>query len=1182
MSSSCSSNVAALQKRIEGLSDVDIESSQNVSDLLADISTSPSVPTSPIDNHSLSSLSEKDTSVALTPESKNKKGSLILSSSPAGSFSIGSPGSSSEIGGESDTRAFLAAFNSKYNATASTLFDVLDIVDELVGKSQKPVKEEFKPVIDDSQMRELKFAKAKIQGEKEALSRELSVSQSQINTLENQVTLLKNENKALSDNLNSLQKENNGLRQTLESMNQMMEAQMTEMSELGEQRTQLIDLSRKQGIVIEELEKLHKSHPITSTKAKRIDPLPQKKQEPSSESDMYELMTSIVRLITDTETESFSETISKIRDESWRPVKDRIIAICQSLLSRISACEAKIEQTAVTQRDANTSAEYFQQKAREILGVLEEELSFLQALTHSTDIQAAVFRAKQTDSPILSEESKTDLIKKCAMIGRFIEENLAELARERIDEKSTTTEIEPTRIFELMQSSSFEEKLSNLASFVDENADLTLRQMFDLLVAQVFINDLLKEHAADLHIRLAHCGHDIASLKQEIGDRGEDREQIEAMKKLVRHFKRRENKLVKYLSNYIEVSEQLTPVEMVELLIQNINERIEHYQTRQGESSQARGQDSQAKSGSKKSGSNSHSRRGEEEENGYVSSRSGKSTSRSSRRSQSEESRHSSRSEPRRAKLSEFEEELESKDEEIRSLKEELAKLQEVNEENERNRQIEAEKHSKELQCQLNAIKDKLHDVVKQSEDQRQECMALREELNNKVEEIELLNQNTNALKETHQREVEQLTEKLGGSQVQIETMTKQITEFESVLLNVKKQRQNLGSQIERLKAANTRLQESLECQSAKIKDEFNAEIVKLSEEKEQVCREKESLMSEIRILTAKNQQLSSENSSLNITKKSAELKLRGYEERLSSEKKNMQAKLTAHISATQATQSKQVTELSDQVEMAVQELSGLIPDGVEATDLRTVVSTVEEEFERMRAVQYSQAEVLDDVAEAQRMLGLEATGKIAPAVRDLVARNATNDRIATEAEQKKRQEQSEVERLRKEVKKAEGHSSALLQWERWAKRVYRVVHESEAINATGDELRMTLEEALLASVSHKDVYMRIESLRNQKAILLKYDKRILSTRQSPKTAVRPVIAICMFTRRIQRMAGCLPMSLSSRTAESTSSAHSKWSDDQVTPKRRRSSSSHSSSSSKRSKSVSGKSPLKPLIPLRI
>ena len=1208
MSSSCSSNVAALQKQMEGLSDVEIESSQNISDLLADISTSPSVPTSPPDDNSVSSLSENGASVEVTPESKCKKGRSLLSSSAAGSFGLVSPGSSSDIGGESDTKVFLAAFNSKYNVNVSTLFDVLDVVEDIIGKSKAAAKEESKIVIDDSKVRELKVANVKIQSEKEALSRELAVSQTQIGSLENQIVILKNENKALSDNLNALQKENNGLRQTLESMNQMMEAQMNEMCELGDQRSQLIDLSRRQGIVIEELEKLSKTQSVPAPKPKNETNLA-KKQSTDDADEMYSLMSSIVNEITNSQTEEFAERICAIRDGSKKPVKDRIMDMVSSVISRLADCEAKMEAMSASDKEASDQVEHYKQKAREILGFLEEELAFLQALTHSSDIQAAVFRAKQApDASILSEESKTELIRKCALIGRFIEENLSEVTSERIDEKvPLTANIQPTHIFELMQSSSFEEKLTNLSHLIDDNASLTLREVFDLLTAQVFINDLLKDHATDLHMRIAHCGHEIGSLKQEIEDTGDDLEQIEAMKKLVRHFRRRESKLRKYLSNYIEVSDQAAPVDMVEVLIQKINDRIEKYhsdavQSRKGQEAQ-NGQSSSStrrnESASSRKGEeqrkteSSQSRKAEmvvDDEDEYPSSR--KSSSHSSRRSsrseknRSEESRHSGKSGPRLSRLDEVEEELQRKDEEIESLKQELVKVQEKNEENERNRQIETEKHTKELQCQLDAIKDKLHDVVKQSEDQRQECLALKEELASKVDEIETLNKSTETMKESHQQEVTELNQKITSSQAQIETMTKQISEFETVLTNVKKQRQNLGNQIERLKNANTRLQESLDCQSAKIRDEFNAEIVRLAEEKEQVCREKEALTSEIRILTAKNQQLSSENSSLNITKKSAELKLRGYQERLDSEKKNMQAKLTAHIAATQATQSKQVSELNEELEMALNELSGLIPDGVEAGDLRTMVSTVEEEFEKMRTAQYSYVELLEDVNEVQRMLGIATTEKIAPIIRDIVNRKATNDKFTNESEQRKRQEASELDKLRKEVKKAEGQSGALIQWERWAKRVYRVVHEAEAVNLSNDQLRMTLEEALLASVSHKDVYMRIDSLRNQKAILMKYDKRVLLTRQSPKAAFRPVIALCMFTRRVQKIAGCLPMSLSSRASESAAStARSKWSDDQITPKRHRSSSSHSSSSSKRSKSVSkksDKSPLKPLIPLRI
>ena len=147
MSSSTSSSVAAMRKQIDALS---VGDSQNVSDLFADLSTSPSVPTSPndSDNHLLDFLNESGSSAKLTPSMK-KKDYLFMSSSPDLSFGGGR---------ESDVNAFLTAFNSKYDVAATSLFDALDLMDTLMLKSRRNAVVDPVAIIEDPRYRELKAA----------------------------------------------------------------------------------------------------------------------------------------------------------------------------------------------------------------------------------------------------------------------------------------------------------------------------------------------------------------------------------------------------------------------------------------------------------------------------------------------------------------------------------------------------------------------------------------------------------------------------------------------------------------------------------------------------------------------------------------------------------------------------------------------------------------------------------------------------------------------------------------------------------------------------------------------------------------------------------------------------------------------------------------------------------------
>ena len=1106
--------------------------SQNVSDLFGDLSTSPSVPTSPneSDNHLLDFLDGTGSSISLTPSLK-KKDYKYMESSGDISFGMGSTR-------ESDVNAFITAFNSKYDVAATSLFDALDLIDSLMMKAKRNAVVDPVAIIEDPRYRELKAANAKLQDERENAVKELTICQTQVTNLENQITILKNENKALSDSCHALQKENKGLVQTLESMNQMMETQMTELCEIGDQRTQLIDLTRKQGTVIDKLEKLSKTVPAPAPKPKPVDVVVQKKQTTDSTDELYTLMCSAVKLTEESLDEETVNKLQAIRNDSKTPLRERILLIVKSLLTHIVGDEEKIRDLSHENAEATEKAAKYQEKAKQILGVFEEQLAFLQTLTHSADLQAAVFKAHGEN---IDDELKTELIRKCALIGRFIEENIGVIEERNIEDRVPN----PTGIFELMTTRTFDEKLKSLLVMIDEDADVNLREMFDLLVAQAFINDLLREHASELHMRIAHCGHEIGNLRQAIEDKGDDLEQVESMKKLIKRFKHRENKLKRYLSNYVSLPEQAEPVEMVERLIEVVNERIESYQ------------------------SYSDKRYSDEDEG--------------SRKGSSRQSKRSARSEKsQRGDVNELYDELQRKDQQIDSLKEALEKEQGKKDANERKRIEASQSQAKGLQSQLDAIKAKLQEVVKQCDVQKQESTELKEELSRKVSEIEGLTKTAEEAKTAHQAEVSELNQKLSSSQKQIETMSQQIQEFETALTNVKKKRQGLGSQIERLKTANAKLQESLNTQNAQVREEYDSKVASLAEEKDKALREKESLLSQVTILTAKNQQLTSENSTLSIAKKSAELKLRGYDERLASEKKNMESKMMAQVAAAQASHATQLSELNSQVQQVAHDLAGLIPDTLDTNDLRAVVSAVEAEFGRMKKTQYLYVDLLDDVSETQRILGLSTSDKLAPAVRDIVERRATNDRMTKQDDYKRKQEAAELDRLRKELKKIESQTVALTQWERWGRRVHRVIHESDTGHITGDELRLSLEEALLASVSHRAIYLRVESLRDQKTILMKYDKRMLLTRQPVRAELRPLIAIGMFARRIQKLAGCLPIAMS-RNLDSMSSARSRFEEEDISKRRR--SSAASGSSSRRSSSASkreGCKPLKPLIPLQI
>ena len=153
--SSESSSVANLKKQIDEIAEINIESSQNVSDLLADInllspkSTSSPSSTNDNDDHLLDFL---DDSELCNETPKSHKYNISLSPPEGSSFALSSSNSNTTSpksisnDHESDINSFLTAFNTKYDLTACSLFDVLELIDALLANSTKKQKKNLKQI----------------------------------------------------------------------------------------------------------------------------------------------------------------------------------------------------------------------------------------------------------------------------------------------------------------------------------------------------------------------------------------------------------------------------------------------------------------------------------------------------------------------------------------------------------------------------------------------------------------------------------------------------------------------------------------------------------------------------------------------------------------------------------------------------------------------------------------------------------------------------------------------------------------------------------------------------------------------------------------------------------------------------------------------------------------------------
>jgi hypothetical protein len=884
-------------------------------------------------------------------------------------------------------------------------------------------------------------------------------------------------------------------------MNQLMEMQINDLAVLGEQRAQLLTLTKQQDQAMAEFEKYCRATPLPREPKRKVE-IPPPKPATDSTDELYTLMCSLI-ILAEEVIPDVAPALREIRDESGTPLRERILLILRTVAMQTAKVNTEMQGVVQKSEEANAALQKYQHKCCDLLTLFEEELQFLQTLTHNADLQAAIFN-RNGNGTVFGDDEKVELIRHCALMGRFIEETMGVITSEKFEEVFHAPQgIRSTQVFALFQATNLEDKLSNLLSRTTDST-IEIRELFDLLGAQVFINELLKNHASDLHLKIAHYGNEIASLRQELENTASHADEFEDLRQALRHFKRRDSKLRRFLSRYFEVNQETDPYELVKAVVEQITA---------DPPPEAPAAPSERAKGTRKGLQN----------------------------------------------------------QEIIGLQQELETAHGIIEQLKVSRQAEIDQHARELQMQLSDVKTKLLQVMQEHETQNQEVVTLRVTIREKDKEFA---QQLEEAQSSHLSELKDARAKLAASLAQVETLTQQSREFEGAVINVKKQRQKLGSRIERLETANAKLQESLTTQNIQLKDQYETRIRTLTEEAERVVHERDILLSQIQSLTRKCEQLSSENATLTIAHKSLDLKVRAYEERISFEKRNLQSQAAAQLSAAQIEQSTLVSQLKAQIEEAIHDLSALVAEETAHADLKTVVAAVEASFENAKRSHLLYLDLLDDVSEAQKLLGLAATAKLSRELRELIDRKCAVERQIAELERREKQERQEAEQARKESKKAEQQILALKLWESWGQRVHRVIHSTEPAEVTGKDLRLVLEEALLSSVSHRVVSTRLESLRIQKLLLLKFDGKLLTTKLQIKNgSFRVVMVVCMFAQRIQKFSGHLPLMGLQRVKPAPQIRQSPPRDD--TPRKRRSG---------RSKSVkrSSRSPLRALIPIHL
>lgn len=1112
MDSSTSSSVDKLKKHIDALSEFNFDSSQNVSDLLGSFNFS-SMPSSGFCTPTSSPSAKDDESLLnFLPTSDIETFSIspsidtsdLLKKTPPKSYPKVINSKKGKIKND-EVSAFLTSFNDKYNLKATNLGEVLELID-LLKLDNKP--DEIRsihaepamiaePIIHFQENRNQQRKCVQLQLEKENIKSQLAESNSQVILLQSQLENLKKSNVAIIESNKSLQKDINNLHESMRALHTIIEQQLLDISNLSEQKLKLIETIKKQESIIQIYDSISKQSKLKpsshqdeqmiqkSNEMKKDMQKKQAKMEENMMNELYTIMCSMVRISDDflvsnnEKNTSILSQIHQIKDDSDKSPKERIMLIAKLAITSLSKSNDSLKENEELIQNLKTDLAKSHRKCKDILSMYEEELNFLQTLTHSNDLQSAIFTYRNNQPPlILDAQSKAELIRHCAALGRFIEDTIGFISSDSFHNNFDSVElIDSTSIFQLLEKTSMEQKMTSILNTIDDQENIENRQLLDLLAAQIFMNDLIKNYAIELQHRVNQNGHDIMSLRQEIERKNKvnseiiesDRPCNDELEKIVKRYQKRESKLRQFLSQYVEIDNQKNVITTTMALIVHLSDQLR----------------SQFFSSTQINQSNA---------------------------------------------------DFQTKEQEIEKCRKEIQELEKIISEG-----AKVQKINQEYQAQLDAFQTKIKEVQTQADTWKSEVDNLKTTLLEKEKTLSQLTEENIAKKNEYELSLQETNRKLDSSISTIKSLTQDLQQYQDILSRVRSERPKMKKEIDRLKNLNQNLNNKISTLNKEIKTQYEPKIADLSDKVEKHQSEIDAKQHEIDMLVSKNEQFQAEISTLTLEKRSTALKLQAVDKHIEIEKQSLTTQFMAKINSIQVENDQIQNNFKSIIENAIDSLCHFLTEDVSFSNqepigdnLKNAISLVSKEIEKLKNTQSLYVDLLDDVSYAQKLLNVAVGSKISDSVKKLIEANAEHTNNNLDYQKKTKQDKLEIEKLKKTVSKFENQCASLKHWENWAKRLYRVIHEADTRQLNSNELRLNLEEALLSSVSHRSTLLKIESLRSQKMALMKYDNNVLfnqkqslaSKNQNRVISLQPLIALTIFIRRSQILARCLPITI--------------------------------------------------------
>ena len=959
-----------------------------------------------------------------------------------------------------DINDFISQFNKKVGVSTESLNEVLEIVDVLVrGQVTQGIATEGDEFNESKE--KLKEKIKKLKNKKHDLINKLQKSESINDSLQNENDKYKIDNQKNDEIISILQKKLDNANHEIEDLKKadvnsseskkilndclvnfgdLVQSQIDDSSVMLKQRNELIKIINKQNNALQEYEKyLFDTLEINKRLKEQNNEAP-KVIEKSS--DLPMALSTVLRTAINLIPDEIS-TFKQISEEHNLSYIERINKIMITICNLLTKSNNEIKKMNEDKNNLNIKLKDFQEKGLRILSMFGEEIKFIQTITHSNDLQSCIFYRPETSTTIqLDNDTKNELIRRCAKINKYIEETITQFSIDEISDIFSHYEsIKPTEIFNLLSADKLETKIRDFMERMGSNESLEFNELFYMFAAQAFINDILQNHVMELRARYDLLLKD--KKQRETGNEEND-ETIKSLKKIVKHYRNQQSKATQLLSKYFEISDDINIVSVTKKLINYIEEN--------------------------------HNQPGIQTIQTQVS--------------------------------------------DIVSKKEALIK---------------------ELSFQLKKTEDDISNISKAYKEKENSLNSQIEKLKADLNEKENNNNQTineyESYKQSSDLEIKKYKEQL----LKTKSLEKNLVKAMSKIEELKKCKKESKIRIDFLENLNKKSVEK----SKELKNQYDIGIQQIKAKFEITQQENENLKSEKRNHLLTIDELTDKLNDSIISQKSNNLKLKTIEDKYEGQKQTLIMKYSTKIKAIE-------NELNDKINLNNEEIMkniNLFIDNANKNlklhlqfvqsstfSLYNFLQNLSNQLQLKAHSQEIYENTVSDLFKVQKLLQLNESDEIFDPVNKIINENKSlNDKI-TEFQNQLEESSKRSETLCQEIRKSEEQIYSLRQWESWARRLYLIIFENSISTYSSNKLRLSLEETILSSISKRTLLIKLKSLRDQKELLVKYDKNILKQKTDLHLSWSSSISVVIFCYRLLKNSGCLIINNSSSSLNHSSS----------------------------------------------